>query len=411
MLALIAKHSFLTICVAVLLEELGIPMPIPTDILIVFAGVEGAGSVPRLALWFAVLNLMSAIGASGLYFIVRRGGRPLVERFGRYVHLGPEQLARSEEKLKRTGWLGIAVGRSIPGLRYVTVIACGLLNVPYGRFLSAHIVGSSVYIAVFLALGAIFGRTVVERIHAPELLLRLLWLLLLAVGLPALLIWLSYRGHATHPAPPSRWRVLSALIVASFAGATSLAATWATASTLTQFFGLQTRVDIARGLANWLFGRGVQLAGAYTLIYTVLLLLCVAVGVAYFDLILPFLAPNTTSLPRQFGGLAVLVAGLIACFLVPSLYFQVSGPLAIWWTNGGTMLLFSVALGIISYSLTTVYGRALAIAVLPSLRRKPTRAAPPGTPPSEMVGAEEAVLERVPSLDIPPATREPMAQE
>src|SRR5262249_39145860 len=129
MLGLLARHSFVAICLAVFLEELGIPMPIPTDILIVFAGVAAGPSLPRLVLWFVLLSIASAVGSSGLYLAVRLGGRPLVERFGRYVHLGPDQLARAEGLLARFGWGGIAAGRAIPGLRYVTVIACGLLRV------------------------------------------------------------------------------------------------------------------------------------------------------------------------------------------------------------------------------------------------------------------------------------------
>ena len=158
MVGLLDRHSFIAICIAVLLEELGIPMPIPTDLLIVFAGVRAAEAPARFAVWFVTLNIVSALGASGLYMIARRGGRPLFERYGKYVHMGPEQLTRAEQLLRRGGWWGIALGRAIPGLRYITVIACGLLNIPYLRFVTAHIVGSSIYIAAFLALGAILGR-------------------------------------------------------------------------------------------------------------------------------------------------------------------------------------------------------------------------------------------------------------
>lgn len=168
MFDLIARHGFIVILTAVLVEEFGVPMPIPTDILIILAGIESGGSLPRLVLWFFALSCASAVGATGLYFVVRKGGRPLVDRFGRYVHLGPEQLVRGEALLERRGWLGIAIGRAIPGLRYVTVIVCGLLKVPYWRFLTAHIVGSSVYIITFLALGSVFGARVIESLHAPS---------------------------------------------------------------------------------------------------------------------------------------------------------------------------------------------------------------------------------------------------
>ena len=54
-----------------------------------------------------------------------------------------------------------------PGLRYLTVIVCGLLSVPYRRYITAHLAGSSVYIAVLLALGALFGPTILDVIHLP----------------------------------------------------------------------------------------------------------------------------------------------------------------------------------------------------------------------------------------------------
>ncbi|CAA9376130.1 MAG: hypothetical protein AVDCRST_MAG93-8833, partial [uncultured Chloroflexia bacterium] len=143
MLRLFAKHSLLVVCLAVMLEEAGVPLPIPTDVMIVFAGAASVRSFSHLVLLFSLLSVASVTGASVLYAIVRRGGRPLVERFGRYVHLGPAQLARGERMLERGGWSAIAVGRAIPGLRYGTVVACGLLNVPYHRFVTAHLVGSS----------------------------------------------------------------------------------------------------------------------------------------------------------------------------------------------------------------------------------------------------------------------------
>ena len=162
-------------------------MPIPADIMIVFVGANRSAS--QLVPLFALLATSSAIGASGLCAIIRRGGRPLVNRFGQYVHLGPEQLAHSETLLARGGWGGIALGRAIPGLCYATVVACGLFKVPYLRFVTAHLAGSSVYIAIFLALGAVFGPGILDRIHPPALVIRLLWLLPLAVGLPLLLVW------------------------------------------------------------------------------------------------------------------------------------------------------------------------------------------------------------------------------
>jgi membrane protein DedA with SNARE-associated domain len=389
MFGLLAKHTFVAILFAVLLEELGIPMPIPTDLLIIIAGVTAPNSLVWLGLTFLLLVAASTIGASGLYAIVRRGGRPLVARFGRYVHLGPAQLARAEALLKRGGWGGIAIGRAIPGLRYVTVIACGLLDVPYQRFVTAHIAGSSVYIITFLLLGKLFGPTIADYIHLPGLGLHLLWLLALSVGLPLFMIWCCYRAHAQQNARdlvvPSYRRGLGALLLASFAGTTALSAAWATAATLTSLLGITRPLNVTNLLARWLLGRGLQATGAYLAIYSGLLLLCVGIGALYYELILPRLTPHGTSLPRQVLGLVLLGIGLVGSFLVLALTTGMPNPVVRWWIAGGPLLLFALGLGILGYALTTVYSRALAILVMPSLRRI--------VPPTDdTIGAEDEDL-------------------
>ncbi len=201
MLNSLARHSFVAVLLAVMVEELGVLMPVPTDIMIVFVGVNRPMS--QLALLFVLLTASSAVGASGLYAVIRCGGRPLVGRFGRFGRLGREQLVRSESLLARGVWGGIALGRANPGLRYATVVACGLFKVPYPRFVTAHLAGSSVYIAIFLALDRVFGPGILDRIHPPALAIRLLWLLPLAVRLPLLMVWWGSRTlHRRSVEPP-----------------------------------------------------------------------------------------------------------------------------------------------------------------------------------------------------------------
>lgn len=362
------KHSLIAICLAVFIEELGIPMPIPTDLLIVFAGAEAGRDLPRLILWFVLLSIASAAGASGLYMVVRRGGRPLVDRFGRYVHLGPEQLDRSERMLNRFGWFGIAIGRALPGLRYVTVIACGLLNVPYLRFITAHMVGSSVYIIVFLALGAIFGPAVAERIHIPSQALRLLWLLALSVGLPAGLAWLYYRSHTRRPTDPSRRRTFSAVLLAAFAGTTALSATWSFAAAAGEFFDAPRSIDVTRAIGEWLLGRGITPSTVLVTVYIGLLLICAAVGLLYYELILPLWPQLGKTMRREVFGLS-LTTVFVTLVIVPALVYWQGLPLQRWWESSGTALIVAIVGGMISYVVTVSYGRALAITVLPSLRR------------------------------------------
>ncbi len=359
----------MAILLAVVIEELGLPMPIPTDVMIVFAGTAAGRSVPQLGLFFVALTLASAVGGSGLYAIVRRGGRPLVERFGHYVHLGPEQLSRAEALLERGGWGSIALGRAIPGLRYATVIACGLLKVPFPRYVTAHIAGSSVYIAVFLALGAIFGPSILERIHLPAHAVRLLWLLPLALGLPLLIVQWGRHVHSRHPAAPSRRRLLGSVLLGGFAGSVALTATLAASATVAELLGASHPLNVAYSLLGWsILGLELDVGVAVLVLYAVLLSLLIGLAAVYYELVLPYLAPRDIPPLRQVLGLAVLGLGFFGLIFLFSLLVEDPGSLELWWRTGGPIMLLGAALGVTVYAATAVYGRVLAIAATATFR-------------------------------------------
>ena len=373
MLPFLLRYGFVAICGAIILEELAIPMPIPTDVLIVTAGATGGG-IGRFILWFVLISLSSAIGATGLYAILRRGGRPLVDRFGRYVHLGPKALARGEGLLARGGWWGIAFGRGTPGLRLPTVVMCALLGVPYRRFITAHITGSAVYILVFLTLGRYFGQGVLSGLRLPRVSARLLGLLVLAVGLPALLVWLARRAHIGREddMAPGRHLTVGAALLASLAGTIVFAAAWAASFAVTDIAGLPPPVMIGYRVARRVIGRQ---AGAFLLGYSSLILAGIALGTISLELLLPRLTRWLRALPSQVAGLTVLTLAL-----------------ALWiaWHSGVPDRLNSqiaigitLTLGSIAYAITVVYARALALALMAPANRAAQRAAPaPDSPQS-----------------------------
>jgi membrane protein DedA with SNARE-associated domain len=62
----------------------------------------------------------ATIGSSLLYFVMRRGGRPLLDRHGRYLHLNEARVSRVEGWSRRYGAVAIVFGRLVPGLRTPT---------------------------------------------------------------------------------------------------------------------------------------------------------------------------------------------------------------------------------------------------------------------------------------------------
>jgi membrane protein DedA with SNARE-associated domain len=164
------RHGLLAAFVFLLIEEAGVPVPVPGDVLMLILGVHARqGLVP---LWQAIAAtwLGTLIGSTFLYFAARMAGRDLVYRYGRFIRLTPERLDRAERWLKQHGTRAVFLGRLVPGLRILTAVACGVFEVPFRVFFPAMSLGALLYILVYTLLGYFLGRPVLdflEKIHIP----------------------------------------------------------------------------------------------------------------------------------------------------------------------------------------------------------------------------------------------------
>jgi len=184
--AFLDQHGLLAAFVLLLIEEAGVPVPVPGDVLMLVLGVHARrGSVP---LWqaLAVMELATLIGSTVLYVGAQLAGRSLVYRYGRFIRLTPEHLDKVEVWLKHHGSRAVFLGRLVPGLRIVTAVGCGVFSVPFGVFFPAMGLGALVYILIYTLLGYFLGPpvlTLLEKVHFPFALLGSL------VPLALILLW------------------------------------------------------------------------------------------------------------------------------------------------------------------------------------------------------------------------------
>lgn len=167
---LLDAHSLLAACLLLFVEEAGVPIPVPGDFAMVLIGAQARQG--RHSFWHAIaaLELATVAGGTLLYAATRWAGRPLVLRHGRLLRLTPERLRRAELRLQRHGVLAVGGARLVPGLRIVSVIACGLFGVPVRVFMPGLVVGSLVYIIAYTMLGYFAGPailTVLEQARLP----------------------------------------------------------------------------------------------------------------------------------------------------------------------------------------------------------------------------------------------------
>jgi membrane protein DedA with SNARE-associated domain len=196
------QYGLVAAFAVLLIEEAGVPVPIPGDFLMLLLGVQARQGLVNFWVAVAAMELATVMGAAFLYYLARVAGRTAVYRYGRFVRLTPERLDRAEKWIAGKGFTAVFLGRLVPGLRIVTAVACGVFRVPARVFMPAMALGALFYILVYTALGYFVGPSVLSLLEHVHLPLNLLWSL---VPLALLVWWIAQARRGLRAADESDW--------------------------------------------------------------------------------------------------------------------------------------------------------------------------------------------------------------
>jgi membrane protein DedA with SNARE-associated domain len=156
------------ICLLVFVEEAGVPLPMfPGDGLLLVAGIMiSAGQItPWLFVPLAFVACVS--GALLGYLWSRHLGRERLERLADRLHLRGH-LIRASERLRRTGAIGVLVGRILPGSRVYTNLVTGVTGIPLSAFLRGLIPSAAIWLGLWIGLGVAVGVPAAPYVHEAE---------------------------------------------------------------------------------------------------------------------------------------------------------------------------------------------------------------------------------------------------
>lgn len=194
----LATYGLFTILVIMLLKEIGVPVPIPSDLIMITAGVQAAtGDYGLLALTLGILGVI-LVGGSIQFLIARSAGREVIYRLGRFIGLTRERLDRAMALLQRRGATAVFFGLNIPGARAGITPAAGLARLSYPVFAPAMLGGSGIFYAWHIALGYLVGPSATELLEGINLPLLPV---LVGLALLGLLGWLFLRRRKSGQQP------------------------------------------------------------------------------------------------------------------------------------------------------------------------------------------------------------------
>jgi membrane protein DedA with SNARE-associated domain len=160
----IEQHGYLAVAGLMVVENL-FP-PIPSELIMPFAGFAAARGELNAVAVVAVGAVSSVVGALPWYVVGRWIGRDRllrwVERDGRWLTVERDDLLRAESWFARRGALAVCVGRLVPALRSVISAPAGIARMPLLRFLLWSTLGSAIWCAALVTLGHLLEQRYTE---------------------------------------------------------------------------------------------------------------------------------------------------------------------------------------------------------------------------------------------------------
>jgi len=132
-------------------------IPLPSEIIMPFAGyLVHAGQLKLF--WVATAGAIGCnLGSIPAYWLGAWGGRPAVEKFGRYVLLSRHDLDRTEQFFHRFGGITVLIARLLPVVRTFIALPAGIARMSQVRFHLYTFIGSWPWCYVLAYVGMKLG--------------------------------------------------------------------------------------------------------------------------------------------------------------------------------------------------------------------------------------------------------------
>ncbi len=162
----IAQHGYGMIFILLALGIFGLPLP--NDLILAYIGYLIFKGTLHPVPAFVAAFLGSLCGMMFNYALGRSFGGYIIHRFGRFLHVNPEQIERVRTWFEHSGRLGLVVGFFLPGVRHVTAFIAGTSRMIFREFVVFSSIGGLLWCATFIIFGYVLEEgwsRETERIH------------------------------------------------------------------------------------------------------------------------------------------------------------------------------------------------------------------------------------------------------
>ena len=153
---LICKYGYLGMFLGMILEA--VIIIIPSEAILATAGILAGKNIFSFWKVFFIGLLGSVFCAVIIYFIGYYGGKPFVEKYGKYFFMKKEDLEKTDSWFNKYGLIAALVGRNLPIIRTLISLPIGIMRLSFVKFLIYTTIGSIPWTFMFVYIGYSLGN-------------------------------------------------------------------------------------------------------------------------------------------------------------------------------------------------------------------------------------------------------------
>ena len=183
-------------------------VPVPSEVVMPPAAFWAAQGRMSLAGVILAGTAGSWFGSAVSYWVSRAVGLPVLQRFGKYVLIGPDKIAVGEKWVLQYGAGGIFAARLLPVVRHLISIPAGILRMPFGKFSAVTTAGAGLWCAVLSWFGMKVLGDQPQLLDSPEQMVAVIkaklgWFVAAVVALAITYLAMVIIRDRKTPAPPA----------------------------------------------------------------------------------------------------------------------------------------------------------------------------------------------------------------
>lgn len=154
-LNIISSFGYFGMFIAMILEA--VIIIIPSEVILATGGILAANNIFSFLGAFITGLLGSVFCAIAIYLMGYYGGRPFIEKYGKYFFMKKEDIEKSDKWFSKYGMKAALFGRCLPIIRTFISLPIGIARLNFKKFVIYTTIGSIPWTLAFVSAGYLLG--------------------------------------------------------------------------------------------------------------------------------------------------------------------------------------------------------------------------------------------------------------